>query len=424
MKKGHLAVITLALSILVVGFGFDCATVESAEPIIIGAPIPRASTYGQNCERSMILATEEINAAGGIKLEGQNRPIQLEIVDTRDEEPGVPTSESLLAMEKLILSKNAKILSGGPVMSEVCMAALDLYPRHKVLGLLTSGCWTPGWHKKTAKNIGHYRYAFKPSGHVVYWIKDIVGLLKYIKEKHGFNKMYITNAEASHCKAAAAAVKKGATGLGWKVVGEEVHPLATTDFSMMLRDVKKSGAEVLFIWDHTPESLTMIKQWHDYKVPVAVIGFVGPTDDPVMWEQTNGKVSHLVEWGGEAGTLPGEEITPLTKNFFNSFIKRWGEEPRGTGNVPSYTAPYLIKDAIERAGTLDIESLITAVENTDMITAGGRLRFDKTSHQAIYGNDPKKTLLGHQMQWQDGKRVCIWPPKIAVGEFQLPPWIK
>jgi len=422
MKKGLWLFVVLALSVSVLGT--DVARVDSADPIIIGAPIPRASTYGQNCERSMILAKEEINAAGGIKVGNEMRPIQLEIVDTRDEEPGVPTSEVLLAMEKLILDKGAKILAGGPVMSEVCLAAMDLYPRYKVIGLISAGCWTPGWHKKCGGNIEHYKYAFKPSGHVIYWIRDIVGLLKDIKQKYGFNKIYITVAEAAHCKAAAAAVKKGATANGWTVVGEEVHPLATTDFSMMLRDVRKSGAQVLFIWDHTPESLTLIKQWHDYKVPAAAIGFVGPTEDPDMWDQTKGKVAYLVEWAGEGGTLPGQAITPLTQPYFNAYKKRWGVEPRGTGNVPGYTVLYLIKDAIERAGTLDVDTLVTAIERTDMATIGGRLRFDKTNHQAVYGDDPKETLVGQQLQWQDGKRVTIWPPKIATGEFKLPPWMK
>jgi len=422
MKKGLWLFVVLALSVSVLGT--DVARVDSADPIIIGAPIPRASTYGQNCERSMILAKEEINAAGGIKVGNEMRPIQLEIVDTRDEEPGVPTSEVLLAMEKLVLDKGAKILAGGPVMSEVCLAAMDLYPKYKVIGLISAGCWTPGWHKKCGGNIQLYKYAFKPSGHVIYWIRDIVGLLKDIKQKYGFNKIYITVAEAAHCKAAAAAVKKGATANGWTVVGEEVHPLATTDFSMMLRDVRKSGAQVLFIWDHTPESLTLIKQWHDYKVPAAAIGFVGPTEDPDMWDQTKGKVAYLVEWAGEGGTLPGQAITPLTQPYFNAYKKRWGVEPRGTGNVPGYTVLYLIKDAIERAGTLDVDTLVTAIERTDMATIGGRLRFDKTNHQAVYGDDPKETLVGQQLQWQDGKRVTIWPPKIATGEFKLPPWMK
>ncbi|NIQ40290.1 MAG: ABC transporter substrate-binding protein [Proteobacteria bacterium] len=422
MRKKGLVFIILALAVIIVGM--DCGEVKSAEPIIIGAPIPRASTYGQNCERSMILAMEEINAAGGIKLGGQMRPIELEIVDTRDQEPGVPTSEVLLAMEKLVLDKKAKILAGGPIMSEVCLAALDFYPKYKVLGLVSAGCWTPGWHKKSAGNLETYKYAFKPSGNVVYWIKSIVPMLKNIKETHGFDKMYITVAEAAHARASADFVEKGAVADGWKIVGKEVHPLATTDFSMMLRDVRKSGAQVLFIWDHTPESLTLVKQWYDYKVPAAPIGFVGPTDDPAMWEQTKGKVAYLVEWGGEGGTLPDQEITTLTKPFFNAYKKRWGVEPRGTANVPSYTVLYLIKDAIERAGTMEVDALITAIEQTDMITVGGRLRFDKSNHQAVYGDNPEETLVGQALQWQDGKRVTVWPPKIATGAYQLPPWMK
>lgn len=422
MKKGALVLVILSLAFLM--FGVDCAKSEAADPIVIGAPIPRASTYGQNGERSMILAMEEINAAGGIKVGGQMRPIKLEIVDTRDEEPGVPTSEVLLAIEKLILDKKTKILAGGPCMSECSLAALDLYPKYKTLDIVNIGTWTPAWHKKTGKDPERYKYSFRLSGHVVYWIKDLVALLNNIKAKYGFNKMYITVAEAAHCKAAAGAVEKGAVANGWKVVGKEVHPLATTDFYMMLRDVKKSGAQVLFIWDHTPEALAMIKQWHDLKIPVAAIGFVGPTDDPGMWKQTGGKVAYLVEVGGEGGTLPGQEITPLTKPFFNAFKKRWGVEPRGAAHAPSYTVLYMLKAAIERTGSLDPDSLIPAIEQTDMITVSGRLRFNKTNHQAIYGTDPKETLVGQYLQWQDGKRVCIWPAKVASGEYQLPPWMK
>lgn len=44
MKKATLALAIVALTVFMVGV--DCATVESADPIVIGAPIPRASTYG------------------------------------------------------------------------------------------------------------------------------------------------------------------------------------------------------------------------------------------------------------------------------------------------------------------------------------------------------------------------------------------
>ena len=143
-----------------------------------------------------------------------------------------------------------------------------------------------------------------------------------------------------------------------------------------------------------------------------------------MWKQTSGKVAYLVEFAGEAGTLPGQKITPLTEPYFNAFKKRWGDEPRGTGNVPSYSVLYMLKEAIERTGSLDVDTLVSAIEQTDMVTAGGRLKFDKTNHQAIYGINPKEMLVGQLLQWQDGKRVCIWPKEIASGEYKLPPWVK
>lgn len=422
MRKISMIFIISILAVLICNLGTPQA--QTVEPIVIGAPIPRAYTYGENGERSLILAAEEINAAGGIKVGPHRRSIKLEIVDTRDQEPGVPTSEVLLSLEKLILDKKVNILVGGPCMSEACLAALDVPPKYKVLQIINIGCWTPGWHGKTGKDIARYKYSYRLSGHVGYWVSDLAGLLRNIKEKYGFNKMYVTVAEAAATKAAAAAVEKLAVPDGWTIVGREVHPLGTTDYSMMLRDVRTSGAHVLFIWDHTPESLAMIKQWNDLKVPALPIGFVGMTEDPAMWKETGGKVAYLIAFGGEGGTFPGQEITSLTKPYFENFKKRWGVEPRGTGNVPSYTALYLLKDAIERSGTLDIESLTAAIKETDLNTIGGRLKFDKGTNQAIYGLNPKESLVSQTMQWQDGKRISVWPSAITVGEIKLPPWIK
>jgi len=104
---------------------------QKGKPIVVGAPIPRASAYGQNGERGMILATEEINAAGGVKVGNEMRPFQLELIDTRDEEPGVPTSEVLLSLEKLILQKKVDMIAGGPCMSNAAWLPLIFTPSTK-----------------------------------------------------------------------------------------------------------------------------------------------------------------------------------------------------------------------------------------------------------------------------------------------------
>ena len=57
---------------------------------------------------------------------GKKRPFAVEVIDTRDLEPGVPVSEALLGVEKLILEKKADFIVGGPVRSEAALAAMDL----------------------------------------------------------------------------------------------------------------------------------------------------------------------------------------------------------------------------------------------------------------------------------------------------------
>ena len=418
-------IITIMLiTILAVGIPAFAQTVKKGEPIVIGAPIPRAIAHGQGAEEAMILAAEEVNATGGIKFGDTMRPVKLEIIDTRDQEPGVPTSDVILALEKLILGKKPHMILGGPNMSESAMAALDLYAKHKTLSIHSIGAWTPAWHAKVGKDLERYKYSFKIAGHVGFYMNEIDRLLQNIKGELRYNKIYTTIADAAHCRAAADAVEKVAIKGGWEVVGKEIHPLGTTDFSMLMRSIKQSGAQVMFVWDHVSEAVMMARQWYDLKIPVLPLGLVDDIGDPGMWERTNGKVGYIIGFGGEAGTLPNQEITTLTKPFFNAYKKRWGKEPRDVVCTPSYFGIYMVKEVIERAQSLDRDKLVSAIENVDMMTISGRLRFDKSNHQAIYGDNPKEALLSQFFQWQDGKRICTWPKLISTGMIQVPPWMK
>jgi len=86
-------------------------------------------------------------------------------------------------------------------------------------------------------------------------------------------------------------------------------------------------------------------------------------------------------------------------------------------------AIYVLKAAIERAGSLDPDKVVTELEKTDMMGVYGRLRFDPKSHQVIPSTDPQEGAVGSILQWQNGKRVVVYPKSIAMGEIQLPPWM-
>jgi branched-chain amino acid transport system substrate-binding protein len=84
---------------------------------------------------------------------------------------------------------------------------------------------------------------------------------------------------------------------------------------------------------------------------------------------------------------------------------------------------YILKEAIERAGSLDGDKVVAELEKTDRVGAMGRIKFND-GHQVVYGEDPKETALGCMVQWQSGKRVIVYPQAVAEGEIQLPEGLK
>ena len=420
MMKKTVLILICVLSIL-----FSTASLSAksdVKPIIFGAPVPRASAYGQNGERGLIMAVEEINRAGGINVGGVKRPIKLEIIDSRDEEPGVPTSEVLLAIEKLILQKKADIIVGGPCMSECSIAAMDLYARYKIVDIVSIGTYTPTWDQKVAKNPKRYMHSFRASGSVKWYIKEAIDLLSKIKKDFGFNKLFITIDDSLMCRKAASIVQKLAKKTGWEIVGFDKHPIGTTDYSAALSECKRSGAHVMFVWAYSPETSIMLKQWADMEIPALPVGFIGAAEDPGFWKATKGKCAYTIVTLCETGCVP-TKATPKAMEFFNNFKKRWGVEPRSTGCVSAYESIYLLKDAIERAGSLNRIRLIDALEKTNMPAVRGTIRFDK-NHQIVYGYDPKKSILGCWVQWQEGRRVQIFPEIAATAKIKMPPWLK
>jgi len=395
----------------------------SAEnPIVIGAPLATAFLYGWDAERGIKLAVEEINGQGGVKVGGQKRPFKVEVIDTRDLEPGVPVSEALLAVEKLILEKKADFIVGGSVRSEAALAAMDLLSKYKKISIVTTGTLTPLYNKRVADNYDKYKYCFRNSNSSLNMMNEFITLLEDMKKAYGFNKAYIMVQDVEHARKGGEFMKKGLTDKGWQVIDMKIYPTGNTDYSLGLTEAKNKGAQILFIWMDMPESAVLLKQWSDMKVKAIPLGFVCAAEQPGFWKATGGKGEYLIVNVCNGGNAPAK-ITPWTMKFVEAYKKRWGLEPEGYGTSSSYMAVYQLKEAIEKAGSLEPDKVIKALEALDLMGVYGRMRFDK-SHQIIPSFDPKEGAVTCIFQWQAGKRVQIFPPKVADGKIMLPPWMK
>ena len=428
MRKGKLLIGGLVLClILALGTLFILGVEEAKgakKPIVIGCPLSTAFLYGWDAERGIRLAVEEINAAGGVKVGKKKRPFEVVVMDTRDLEPGVPVSEALLTVEKLILEKKADFIMGGPVRSEAALAAMDLLSKYKKISILTTGVLTPKYHARVAQEYEKFKYCFRITGEAKWMVKEIITCLMNIKARYGLDKMFIMVQDVAHARAGGNIIAKISTEKGWTVTGKEIYPTGTTDFSMGLIKAKKTNAQVILIWMDMPETSILLKQWYDMKVPALPFGsIISAAEQPGFWKATEGKGEYCLANVVNAGNAPSK-ATPWTMKFYKAYKKRWGVEPEGYGASSSYMAPYVLKDAIERAGSLKADKVIAALEKTDIMGVYGRIRFDPKSHQVIPSLDPKEGAVGTIFQWQAGRRVVVFPPKIAVGEIKLPPWMK
>jgi branched-chain amino acid transport system substrate-binding protein len=426
MKKPKRWVGVLSLVLVLVGLPFLAHQANAAgKPIVIGAPLATAFLYGWDAERAMKLAAEEINAKGGVTVGKEKRPIKIEAMDTRDLEPGVPVSDALLVVEKLILEKNADFIVGGPVRSEGALAAMDLLSKYKKVSILTTGALTPAYQKRVEAEYDKFKYCFRISGEVGWMVAgEFVPCLMDIKTKYGLSKLFIMVQDVAHARAAGDATGKMASEKGWEIIGKEIYPTGTTDYSVGLLKAKKDNAQVILIVMDMPESSILLKQWYDMKIPALPFGtIIAAAEQPGFWKATEGKGEYCLASVVNAGNAPSK-ATPWTMKFVDAYKKKYGLEPEGYGTSSSYMAVYVLKDAIERAGSVNSDAVVAALEKTDLMGVYGRIKFNPKNHQVIPSVDPNEGAVGTIFQWQAGKRIVVFPPKIAVGEIKLPPWMK
>lgn len=369
------------------------------------------------------LAIDEINAKGGITVEGKKRPLKLEVIDTAAMKPATSAADALVAMEKLILEKKPVAIAISPERSEVAIAAMDLVAKYK-LPMIIPSAKSPTITQKVSENYNTYKYVFRLTVDSIILAAAESEPIKEIGKQNGWNKVFYVQEDAAWAKGTQGAVDAALKAAGWTNVGSETAPLGTTDYSMVIQKIKASGAQVVCINFSNPEGGAFIEQAYINQVPALLVGMSSPTVAPESWKIYNGKVEYACLAIAEIGNVPVPTV-PKSVAAYDAFVKKYGTGP-GTDSVPSacYDSVYVLANAIEKAGKLDGDSIVAALEATDMDGVMGRIKFDK-KHQVIYGDDPKTSVITAMIQWQKpGERVIILPAAAASGKLQLPPWIK
>ncbi len=402
----------------------------AAKPVIIGVPTSLYTPFGKESLKAVKMAVEEINATGGVKVGSEKRPLKVVVSDTRGGEPGTPVHDALMAYEKLITKEKPHAIVIGAFRSEVLIASMDLVAKYKIpqLGTIAQ---SPGFQKQFKTDPAKYKYLFRVTTDALVPAKYLSHTLDKLKADFALNKVYIIYQDTLWAQAFAGLLKKHCTTTGWTEIGYDAYAAGANDFSPALSNAKEGGVQtIVMVWDVPMGAGVFAKQYVAMKVPALLVGFVGPIAAPTAVQTVGPEVEYSLSVEFPAGSSLALKKMPNTGAFLDKFKKKYGALPEAAAvNSSAYDSVFILAAAIERAGSLDPDKLVTALEKTDYNGASGRIRFNE-NHIAVFGEkDFNETGVAVVFQWQKTKagkleRVPVYPGFLSEGKIMLPPWMK
>ncbi len=417
----------LLSTVFVVAFAWMIAgpAAYAAEPIVIGVPTSLGFLEGKEAHKAVQIAVSEINAKGGVNVAGTKRQLKVVAADLRDAAPGVPVPEALLGLEKIILEQKPTAIVVGPFRSEALIAGMDIIAKYKV-PFLGTVAMSPTTEKMIKANPEKYKYIFRTCLNGIFLVKYLAGNMVLINKQFGFNKVYVMHQDVAWARGAAGVMKKVFFDkAGWEVIGMEAYPTGTSDFSSGLMKARAKGAQVIMPIFDMPQSGILVKQWNSMKVPALMFGFISPLAGSQAWKTFNGKIGGAMNSIFEIGNSISTPKVPKSQAFTNKYRKVFGRDIQsGHGVSPAYESVYILAEAIERAGSLDPDAIVSELKKTDRMGVMGRIKYG-AGNQLVYGLDPKETAVGAVIQWtEDGKRKIVFPASLATSKIHLPPGLK
>ena len=342
--------------------------------------------------KGMALATDEINAAGGVL----GRKIE---VVSRDDN-GVP-GDAVRAAEELLTRENAALLMG-TFASNIGLAVADLAKRRHVLFIAAE----PLTDKIVWEDGNKYTFRLRASTYMQ------TAMLVPEAVKLGKKRWAIVYPNYEYGQAASATFKQQMQvlqGAGLEFV-EQAVPLGKIEPGAVVQALIDAKPDAIFSSLFGPDLARFVREGRlrglfDGRPVFNLLGgepeYLDPLKDeaPIGWYVT-GYPWYAIE-------------TPEHKRFRDAYQAKFNDYPR-LGSVVGYSAVKSAAAALARAGSTDSEKLVAAMQNLTLETPFGQVTYRAIDHQSTMGAYVGRTAV------RDGKGIMVdW--RYADGKDYLPP---
>ena len=424
MKRPMILMTALMAFLLVMSIGFPAL---GANTIKIGVIGPMNFLQGKHHWNGALMARDEINAAGGVKVGDKKMKIELVKADSNE---FLSMTDATNAMERLLTREKVNFVVGG-FRTEAVLAMQDIAMDYKTI-FIGCGAATKAICDRVGEDYDRYKYWFRLTPfNTNFLVKTCFIHLATVggtmRKALGIQKPRVAIVGAKQAwvegmiKASEATIPK----LGLEVAGIRPPSQTATDVPAEQSAIQRADAQIIFTIFSASEGVTFAKQIGELNRPVAQVGINVEAQKEGFMEAPGGMGNYVMTMNTYAR---GVEYNEFTKPFVEGYIKRFGEVPTYTADTRA--AILMLAEGAKRAGSLDADKIVPELEKWDEKEAAGRLKFDK-NHDPIWGPG-YLTSLG--VQWQDGKLVGVWPnkwkpapesPEITykgIVPYKLPPW--
>ncbi|MGY6536400.1 MAG: amino acid ABC transporter substrate-binding protein [Pararhodobacter sp.] len=379
----------LGLMAGVAAFAGAWAPAMAADPVRIGYTIARTGLFAAAApsqEQAYTLWAEQVNAAGGLNVAGEMRPVEFVTYDDESD----PSMAAQL-YERLITSDGVDLLVapwGTPHHLNVA-GVVERYGFPMVGNTAASVMIRqvqPGniWFPTAAipDRIGpELARMLAEAG--IGSVAILANVLPFSQE----NLQFLTPALQAE---------------GIEIVMSQNYPPDITDMTPLLTQVRSAAPEAVLALTYPADAFLYAGQARELGLaPSLQFMLIGPTID--AFGQAFGPLADgivtLAHWS------PEQDAWPRARPFFDAYVERFDQEPDYLDSALAFMSVEILQQAVAEAG-LDRDALRAAIAGGTFDTINGEVRFDGVE------NAVTPTAF---VQRQDGRMQLVWPPEIATA---------
>lgn len=388
---------SFVMFVVAIGIVWSGCAIAADDTIKVGVVGPRTGTAaatGKAFEEGIAVALEMINAKGVL-----GKKLEVLFEDTA----GDP-EKAASAVEKLI-TKDKVVLIVGESHSSAALAEIDVANRLKVPLIIAEA-----WHDDiTAKG---YKYVFRagPSNSGV--VNDT--LMGFVKE-NGFKNVAIV---AENTDWGLGIKKLAEAGLSASNIPSMtiVTERQSQDHYTEINKVKQFGPDLVLAFVYGFGLHYFVAQANEAGLSPQMALVLDGAGPPSLWPDFWKNV-------GDAGNLElfvssmfvGVQVTEVDKKFYADYKKKFNQDPTDYKSRSLFNVLLVAADAVNRAGSVEADKIVDALEKTDLEVASGKVKFDLTPGSYRYHQWQPPMLV---IQWQDKKQVVVFPKSLASGQLK------